>query len=69
MVSVPVRDVVAVRLGMLKVTVPLPVPLPPVTLIQPALLVAVQAHPLPAVTATLPVPPDEVNENVVGDIT
>jgi hypothetical protein len=39
-------------------TVPLPVPLAPdVIVIQPALLVAVQAHPLAAVTLTEPLPP------------
>jgi len=38
---------------------PLPVPLAPdVTVIHEALVVALQAQPLPAVTATLPVPPD-----------
>ena len=41
-------------------TVPVAVPLaPPVTVIQLALLVALQAHPLVVVTIVLPVPPAE----------
>lgn len=41
------------------VTVPLPDPLaPPVTLIQLALLVAVQSHPAPAAIEIEPLPPD-----------
>ena len=39
-------------------TVPLPLPLPPDVMVsQDALLAAVQEHPPPAVTPTLPVPP------------
>ena len=50
-VSVPTRCAVDVFAVALKVTVPLPLPLaPPLTLSQAALLVAVQAHPAPAVT-------------------
>ena len=47
-----------------KLTVPFPVPvLPDVIVIQlGALLVAVQAHPAPAVTEKLPVPPAAVND-------
>jgi hypothetical protein len=54
---VPVRALDAF-VATLKLTVPLPVPLaPPVTVIQPLLLAAVQLHVEPAVTVTLPVPP------------
>jgi hypothetical protein len=52
-VSVPVRDVVAVFAATSNVTEPLPLPLAPaVTVIHAALLVAVQAHPVAAVTVT-----------------
>jgi hypothetical protein len=55
---VPVRDVVAVAAATAKVTVPLPEPdAPPLTDSQDALLAALHAHPDPAVTATLPLPP------------
>jgi hypothetical protein len=57
-VSVPVRAVVAVLAAALKETVPLPEPLAPlVTASQEALLTAVHAQPVPAVTFTVPVPP------------
>ena len=47
---------------------PLPVPLPPdVTLIHPSLLVAVHAHPDPAVTVRLAAPPADVALGLVGD--
>jgi hypothetical protein len=49
-------------------TVPFPAPLPPdVTVIQLALLTAVHPQPLPAVTATLPVPPLEATLCDVGE--
>jgi hypothetical protein len=50
-VTVPVRNCVAVLAVALNVTWPLPLPLPvPETVNQPALLTAVHAHPAPAVT-------------------
>jgi hypothetical protein len=49
-------------------TVPFPVPLAPkVTVIQLALLTPVHPQPLPAVTATLPVPPLDPRLCDVGD--
>src|SRR6185295_10360421 len=58
MVSVPVR-LDPVFVAMLNVTVPFPVPVAPDVIVsQAALLVAVHAQPLPAVTATgVPAPP------------
>ena len=57
-VSVPVRPVVDVFAADVKLTVPLPVPAAPaVTVIHAALLTAVHAHPVPAVTVVLPAPP------------
>jgi hypothetical protein len=57
-VIVPERLVVVVLAAALKLTVPLPEPLAPaVTVSQLALLVAVHAQPVPAVTFVLPVPP------------
>jgi hypothetical protein len=48
--------------------VPFPVPLPPeLIVIHVALLVAVQPHPVPAVTATLAAPPADVALGFVGD--
>jgi len=45
------------------------VPLEPeVIVIQVRLSVAVQSHPLGVVTLTLPVPPDEVNVLLVGEM-
>jgi hypothetical protein len=56
MVSVPVRDAVDPFAAIENVAVPLPVSLlPPVTVIQAALLTAVQSQPAPAVTVALPV--------------
>jgi hypothetical protein len=50
-------------------TVPLPVPLPPDTMvIHDAPLEADQVHPLWVVTAMLPVPPDVLKEALDGDI-
>ena len=49
--------------------IPLPLPLAPaVTVIQDALLVAFQVHPLPAVTVVLPVPPPDPTVWEVGEI-
>ena len=68
-VSVPLRpDVVEVLAATLKVAAPGPDPdAPPVTVIHDALLPAVQAHPAPAVTVPAPLPPDAVNDWLVGD--
>ena len=41
---------------------------PEVMVIQAALLAAVQAHPLGAVTVTLPVPPSAATEALVGSM-
>jgi uncharacterized protein YhhL (DUF1145 family) len=61
-VSVAVRAAVVVFAAAVKVTVPLPVPFDPaVTVTQLAPLVAVHAHPVVVVTATLPVPPAAAN--------
>ena len=58
MVTVPVRVVVAVFAATLSVTIPLPDPLAPLaTLIQVALLRAVQPQPDPVVTDVLTDPP------------
>ena len=55
---VPIRAALLVLSDTEKLTIPFPVALAPfVTLIQPALLIAVQLHPLEAVTFTVPVPP------------
>jgi hypothetical protein len=57
-VSVPLRDDVVVAAATAKLTVPSPDPEPPpVTESHDALLAALHAHPEPAVTATLPLPP------------
>ena len=54
MVAVPVRGVVAVLAATARATVPLPLPVaPPVTVIQDAVLAAVQPQPVGLVTATL----------------
>ena len=68
-VSVPVRLDATVFAATLKPTVPLPEPVAPlVTVIHAALLAAVQAHPVAAVTLLLPVPPAAVKDCVVGEI-
>lgn len=60
--SVPDRSVVPVFAAMLNVTVPLPEPVAPlVIVIHDTLLAAVQEHPVPFRTDTLPVPADDVN--------
>ena len=64
-VIVSVRSLLPCALT-LYATVPLPVPLAPeVTVIHPALLLAVQAQPLAVVTATVPFP-DPDKETLVG---
>lgn len=67
-VSVPVRAAVDVLPATLNATVPFPVPAAPaVTVIQEALLEAVHAHPVPAVTEALPLPPAATTERPVGE--
>jgi hypothetical protein len=57
-VTVPVRDDVTAFAKTLIATVPFPLPVEPdVTLIQAALVRAVQLHPVAAVTVTLSGPP------------
>src|SRR5436190_18511178 len=68
MVSVPVRELVPVLAATVKATLPLPVRLlPPVKVIQLALLATVHAHPLVVVTVVLPVPPAAATLCDVGD--
>ncbi len=68
-VRVPEREALPVLEATLYITVPLPEPLAPdVTVIQLALLVAVQAHPDPADTVMFVVPPLAANEPLVGVI-
>ena len=58
-VKVPVRLPVDAFAAALKLTVPFPVPVAPEVMVsQVAPVCAVQLHPVPPVTATLPVPPD-----------
>ena len=67
-VTVPERDAVAVLPATESDTVPLPAPdAPEVTVIQDALLDAVQLQPVVPVTVTVNGPPDEVAEVDVGD--
>jgi hypothetical protein len=67
-VIVAVRDTVLVLAAALKLTVPLPVPLAPaVTVSHVALLAAVHAQPVPAVTLTEPVPPPLATDALVAD--
>jgi hypothetical protein len=69
MVIVPVRWAVPVLAATTTLTVPLPVPDPPEpTLSQVALLVVLQAHVLPAVTATATDSPEAGEVRVVGEI-
>ena len=64
MVTVPVRDAVLGFAATSYETVPLPLPLvPPVSVIQAALLVAVHAQPAPAVTVTVPLVATDVLSN------
>jgi hypothetical protein len=68
-VIVPVRFVDPVLAAALNETEPGPEPgVPPVTVIQGALLVAFQLQPAAAVTATLPVPPAAAMLVDVGEI-
>ena len=67
-VTVPVLSFLPGGAATLYPTVPLPVPLAPeVTVIQSALLFAVQAQPLAVDTATVPVPDPDI-ETLVGVI-
>lgn len=68
-VIVPLRGVVAVFAEMLYPTVPLPEPLDPLeTAIHEALLAAVHAQPVPAVTVTLPVVAVAATDRFDGEI-
>jgi hypothetical protein len=68
-VSVPVRDAVVVFAATPNVTEPLPVPLAPALMvIQAALLVAVHAQPVAAVTTTVPAPAAAVTVADAGEI-
>jgi hypothetical protein len=68
-VAVPLRCVVDVFAATVTVTLPLPVPADPAVIVsQPAPLVAVHAHPLPAVTPTTVASPAATEERVVGEI-
>jgi len=68
-VTVPVRLVVAVFAATAIPTVPLPLPVAPVEIaIHEAPLVALQAHPAAAVTATEYEPPAATGEADVGEI-
>ena len=67
-VTVPIRELLALLAATLICTVPLPDPEPPdVTVIHDALLVAVRLHPLVAVTAMLTDPPEDVRLVEAGD--
>jgi hypothetical protein len=67
-VSVPLREAVELFAVTEKATVPFPEPeLPPVTVIQEALLTAVQEQPVVDVTPTDPVPLVEASEADVVD--
>jgi hypothetical protein len=69
MVTVPVREAVDALAATLYPTTPPPVPLAPlVIVIHAALLVAVQLHPLAAVTATLPDVAPAAADTVVGEM-
>jgi len=65
MVSVAVRDA-PVFAATVKLTVPLPLPDPPLVIVtNVALLVAVHVQPVPAVTGTEPVPPAAANDDAL----
>ena len=67
-VSVPVRAAPPFD-ATLNVTGPLPLPdAPLVSVIQASFAVAVHAQPAPAVTATLPLPPNESTAWLFGEI-
>jgi hypothetical protein len=60
---VPERGEVAVLAATEKLTTPLPDPLAPaVTLMNPALLIAVHAQPVAVVTLTVPLPPADAKD-------
>ena len=66
--SVPVLWVVPVFAAALKLTGPVPLPVPPlVIVIHDALLVAVHAQPVPVVTVVDPVPPAGAMVRLVGE--
>jgi hypothetical protein len=66
-VSVPVRSVVVVFWATLNVTVALSVPDAPLAMVnQAALLTAVQGHPVPVLSETLPLPAEDENVWLVG---
>ena len=69
-VSVPLRCVVPVLAAALNPTVPLPLPLAPLVTVSHdvALLTAVQAQPVAAVTLVDPVPPPAATVWLVGEI-
>ncbi len=67
-VTVPLRVWGVEFAAALNATVPFPLPLAPlVTVIHEALLVAVHAHPAPAVTVVDPVPPPTATDWLVGE--
>jgi hypothetical protein len=69
MVSEPFRDEVLLLAPALNDTVPLPLPLaPPVTVSHEVLLEAVHAHPEPAVTVTVVLPPVAASDADAGAI-
>ncbi|HET7218197.1 MAG TPA: hypothetical protein VFJ02_09110 [Vicinamibacterales bacterium] len=69
MVIVPVRCVATVLAATLYETAPFAVPLlPPVIVIHDALLTAVHAHPVAALTVTLPVVAVSETARLVGEI-
>jgi hypothetical protein len=67
-VSVPLREIVLVFAATLNPAGPLPLPLGLVTVIQGALLVAVQPQPVVVVTVVDPVPPAAATVRLVGEI-
>lgn len=66
-VTVPVRGVVVVFAATLNVTVPLPDPAP-VTVIQAAVLAALQGHPAAVVIANEPLPPEAGIDCDIGEM-
>ena len=69
MVTVPVRLEATGFAATLKPAVPFPDPVAPlVTVIQESLLAAVHEQPVATATVLLPVPPDAVNDWLVGVI-
>src|SRR5262245_24340617 len=67
MVNVPLRSAVAVLAATVNCAVPLPLPLAPwLIVMKVALLAAVQLQPVPAVTATVAVPPSGPKLLVLG---